>query len=150
MTMANTTAISIVWVMLWLLFHFPPSLLSLIDVNTLQFPPTMGVQMHNVANNDKPRKSPTAKVQPKQGITRGSYRSSKASNINSLLAEINHPKSQFDGIITALGPPGGRDDGLNTLCTLVPPGKAMHPNSTTRYSLQALRLALTSLSLRKM
>jgi hypothetical protein len=50
-----------------------------------------------------------------------------ANNVNSLLAESNLPKSQFDGVLIAFGPPGGRDDGLNTPCNLVPPGKAMHP-----------------------
>jgi hypothetical protein len=127
MTMANATAVSIVWVMPWLLFCFPPSLLPLIDVNTLQFPPTMGVQMRNVANKDIPQKSPAAKVQPKQKISCGSSRSPKASNVNSLLAKINLPKSQFDGVLSTLGPPGGGDDGLNAPCNLVLLGKAMHP-----------------------
>jgi hypothetical protein len=64
--MANATAISLVWMMLWLLFHFPPSLLPSIDVNTLQFPPNMGMQMRNVANKGKLWKSPAANVQSKQ------------------------------------------------------------------------------------
>ncbi len=89
----------------------------------------MGVQTRNVANKDKPRKSPAAKVQPKQQITRSSSRSPKASNVNSLLAKINLPKSQFNGILTALGPPGSGDEGLNTPWDLVTPGKAMHPQA---------------------
>jgi hypothetical protein len=124
--MANVAAVGIVWVMLWLSIHFPPSLLPSIDVNTLQPPPTTGIQTRNFTKKDKPLKS-AADVQPKQQITPGSTSLPEASNVNSLLAKINLPKSQFNGVLTALGSPGGKDDGLNTPCNLVPLGKAMRP-----------------------
>jgi hypothetical protein len=99
----------------------------------------------NVANEDKTWNSPAAKVQPKQQITCSSSRSSKTSNVNSLLTKINLPKFQFNGILTALGRSGGGDDGLNTPCNLVPPRKAMHPQVNHPVSSTSIEASLDEL-----
>jgi hypothetical protein len=105
----------------------------------------MGVKTRISNNKDKPPK-PTFTIKSPQP-TRSSLRSSKATNINSLLAKINLPKSQFDGILMALGSPGSIINGLDGPDNLLPPPMEMdsevnHPGSPTSVETGLEELAL--------
>ncbi len=136
-TMGSAT-ISVVWAALLLLFlsfysFSPPH--PLLYINSLQPTSTMDIKMRTSTIKDKPPKLAAAAI-PSQRSTRGSSESPRAANINSLLAKINLLKSWSDGVLTALSSPGGRNDGLNSPCDLVPLAmerfsQALHPVSPT-------------------
>jgi hypothetical protein len=94
MRMAWHNKLGIVGVLLmlsFLSFQLLSSLLPLINVNTFRPSSTMGIKMCTSNNKDKPPK-PTSTIESPQ-LTCNTSRSPKATNVNSLLAKINLPKS---------------------------------------------------------
>ncbi len=93
--MMGSATTSIVWAPLLLLFlsfysFSPPH--PLLYVNTLLPTSTMGIKTHASTIKDKPPKSAAAAI-PLQQSARGSSKSPRTANVNSLLAKINLPKS---------------------------------------------------------
>ncbi len=80
--------------------------------------------MQHSVSKDPPTKSPMVLLKPhRQG--RNYLGSPCSSSVNALLQDINLPKTRFDTILIALGPPGNQDDnsadGLDNPCNLSPP-----------------------------
>jgi hypothetical protein len=114
----NVAVVGVLLMLSSLSFQLLSSLLPLINVNTFRPSSTMGVKRCTSNNKDKPPK-PTSTAKSPQP-TCSSLRSPKAANVNCLLAEINLPKSQFDGVLPALGSPGSDIDGLDGPDDLLP------------------------------
>jgi hypothetical protein len=147
----GSATVSVMWaplLLLFLLFYsFSPSH-PLLYVNTLQPTSTMGIKTRASTIKGKPPKSAAAAIPLLQSAC-GSSKSPRAANVNSLLAKINLPKSQFDGILTAFIFPGGRNDGLDGPCDLVLPAMETCLQPNTRSPPQVLRTAPLRLLPRK-
>jgi hypothetical protein len=146
--MAWHNDVVVVWVLLMLLslsFQFLSLLLPSINVNTFQLSSTMGVKTGTSTNKDRPPKQTSTVKSPQP--TCSSSKSPTAVNVNSLIAKINLPKAQFNGVLTALGSPGSNIDGLDAPKNLLPPlmetdTKVNHPGSPTSIETGSDKLAL--------
>jgi hypothetical protein len=82
----------------------------------------MAIKTRTNSIKEKPSKAAAASVVlSTQRNTRSTSRSPKAINVNSLLADINQPKNQFEGALTVLGTQDVGTDNLDDPCDLVPP-----------------------------
>ncbi len=89
----------------------------------------MGITARALISNEKPNgrteKSKTTTTTKEQRSTRHS-KSPRSADVNSLLAEINLPRSQFENLLEALHPLTGSDsqkEDLNAPCDLTPPSE---------------------------
>ncbi len=81
----------------------------------------MAIKMRTTSIKEKPSKAGAASVVlSAQRNTRSTSRSPKATNVNSLLVNINRPKNQFEGALTVQGTLDVGTDNLDDLCDLVP------------------------------
>jgi hypothetical protein len=91
-------------------------------VSPLPLSTIMAIKTRTTSVKGKPTKAVAAPVvHSTQRNTRSNSRSPKAINVNSLLANINQPKNQFEGALTVLGTQDVGTDNLDDPCDLVPP-----------------------------
>jgi hypothetical protein len=98
--------------------HLISLLPSLLNVNSFRLYSTMGVKTRTSTTKEKPPKPTftTKSLQP----TCSSSKSPTATNDDSLLAKINLPQTQFEGVLTALSSPGSNIVNLDGPDNLLP------------------------------
>jgi hypothetical protein len=91
-------------------------------VSPLPLSTIMAIKTRTTSIKEKPSKAGAASVVlSARRNTRSTSRSPKATNVNSLLADINQPKNQFEGALTVLGTLDVGTDNLDDPCNLIPP-----------------------------